>query len=103
MFVGLLKKEIKKELPSLRDVDADSITLQLASEDGTLFTAKAKDAAGNDAAGDPQPVALNNMATIDEALQAAAEAAGRPAIKDTDKLRIIVDVAATPAAATDGK
>ena len=100
MLVGFLVKEIKKELPSLRDVDADSVSLQLASEDGTLFTAKdAKDAAGS-----PQPVTLSSMDTIDEALQKAAKAAGR-VIEPEDKLRIIVDVAApdaTPAASEDG-
>jgi hypothetical protein len=89
--VGDLVKEIKKELPSLRDVDGDSITLQLASADGTLFR-HAKDTAGNE-----QPVTLDSMDTIDEALKKAAGAAGRT-IGDKDKLRIIVVVAA-PAAA----
>jgi len=84
--VGDLKMEIKKKLPSLRDVDTDSITLQLASEDGALFTAK-------DAAGNEQPVTLSSMDTIDDALRKAAEKAGRT-IGDADKLRIIVDAAA---------
>jgi phage/plasmid primase-like uncharacterized protein len=52
-------------------------------------------------------VTLDSMDTIAEALEKAskaATAAGRPAIKDTDKLRVIVDVAApaAPAAAEDG-
>ena len=89
-FVGILKKDIKTELPSLRDVDTDSIMLQLA----------VKDAGGTD-----KLVALFSMDTIDEALKKAAEAAGRT-IKDTDKLRIIVDVdvpAAPLAASADGE
>ena len=98
IFVVLLKKEIKKELEL--NVAPDSISLQLASENGTLFTAKdAKDADGK-----PQPVTLNSMDTIDEALQKAAKESGR-VIKPEDKLRIIVDVAApdaTPAASEDG-
>ena len=74
-----------KKLPSLRDVDADSITLQLA----------VKDAGGKD-----ELVPLDSMDTIDEAL---AKALGG-AIKPTDKLRIVVGVAApaAPAAAKDG-
>jgi hypothetical protein len=52
MFVGSLKEEIKKELPSLRDVDSDTIILQLANADGNLFTTK-------DADGKEQPVRLN--------------------------------------------
>jgi len=91
--VGDLAKEIKKELPSLRDVGTDSITLQLASADGTLFR-HAKDATGNE-----QPVTLNSMDTLDVALKKAADAAGRPAFDPDEKLRIIVDVA-TPAATT---
>jgi len=83
MLVGFLVKEIKKELEL--SAPLDSIVLQLASADGTLFTAK-------DAAGNEQPVTLSSMDTIDEALKKAAEAAGRT-IGDKDKLRIIVDVA----------
>ena len=70
-------------------------------KDGKLVTAK-------DAAGNPQPVTLSSMDTIDEALKKAAEAAGRT-IKDTDKLRIIVSaaplaVSAAPlAASADGE
>jgi hypothetical protein len=85
--VGLLKEEIKKKLEL--DARLQDITLQLASADGALFTAK-------DAAGNEQPVTLSSMDTIDEALQKAAEAAGRT-IGDNDKLRIIVGVVA-PAA-----
>jgi hypothetical protein len=96
-------KEIKKELEL--SAPLDSITLQLASADGKLFTFKGGD-------GNEQPVTLDSMDTLDEALKKAAKAAeeaGRPAIKDTDKLRIIVDVAApaapaaTPAAGVDGE
>lgn len=87
VLVGFLVDEIAKKLKL--DVPLDSITLQLASEDGTLFTDKnAKDAAGS-----PQPVTLNSMDTIDKALE---KALGRPATSE-DKLRVIVDVAA-PAA-----
>ena len=77
-FVGLLKKEIKKELEL--SAPLDSITLQLA----------VKDAGGTD-----KLVALDSMDTIDEALTKVLGGA----IKPTDKLRIIVDVAA-PAATT---
>ena len=83
MLVGLFKEEIKKKL-ELR-APLDTITLQLASEDGTLFTAK-------DAAGKEQPVTLNSMDTIDKALEKAAKAADLT-IKPNDKLRIIADVA----------
>ena len=76
--VGDLKKDIVKELPSLRSVDADRIRLQLA----------VKDAGGTD-----KLAALDSMDTIDEALTKALGGA----IKPTDKLRIIVDVMA-PAA-----
>ena len=93
--MGDLKEEVKKKLPSLRDVDGYSITLQLASADGTLFR-HAKDAVGNQ-----QPVTLDGMDTIDEALKKAAEAAGRT-IGDKDKLRIIVNVAAPAAAPAVG-
>jgi len=85
MFVGLFKVEVVRKLKL--DVPLDSIMLQLASEDGTLFT-HAKDATGSE-----QPVTLSSMDTIDEALRKAAETAGRT-IGDADKLRIIVDVAA---------
>ena len=88
--VGDLVEEVARKLKL--DVPLDSIMLQLASADGTLFTAK-------DAAGNEQPVTLSSMDTIDEALQKAAEAAGRT-IGDKDKLRIIVDVAA-PAAQSE--
>ena len=92
--VGDLVEEVAKKLKL--DAPLDSITLQLASADGTLFTAK-------DAAGNPQPVTLSSMDTIDEALKKAAEATGRT-IKDTDKLRIIVDVPEAPlAASADGE
>ena len=97
--VGDLVEEVAKKLKL--DAPLDSIALQLASADGTLFTAK-------DAAGNPQPVMLSSMDTIDEALKKAAEAAGRT-IKDTDKLRIIVSaaplaVSAAPlAASADGE
>ena len=95
--VGFLVEEVAKKLKL--DAPLDSITLQLASADGTLFTAK-------DAAGNPQPVTLSSMDTIDEALKKAAEATGRT-IKDTDKLRIIVDVLDVPeaplAASADGE
>ena len=93
--VGDLAEEIANKLKLTQR--PSSIVLQLASEDGTLFTAK-------DAAGSPQPATLSSMDTIDEALQKAAKAAGR-VIKPDDKLRIIVDVAApdaTPAASEDG-
>ena len=90
--VGDLVEEVAKKLKL--DAPLDSIALQLASADGTLFTAK-------DAAGNPQPVTLSSMDTIDEALKKAAEAAGRT-IKDTDKLRIIVS-AAPLAASADGE
>jgi hypothetical protein len=96
---GDLVKEIKKELELAAPLD--SITLQLATEDGTLFTAK-------DVDGTEQPVTLNSMDTVDEALEKAATAAGR-AIKPGDKLRIIVDVSApalptaAPAAAAVGE
>ena len=90
--VGFLVEEVAKKLKL--DAPLDSIALQLASADGTLFTAK-------DAAGNPQPVTLSSMDTIDEALKKAAEAAGRT-IKDTDKLRIIVS-AAPLAASADGE
>jgi hypothetical protein len=94
--VGDLVEEIKKALPSLRDVDSDSIMLQLASADGTLITAK-------DGAGKEEPVTLSSMASLDQALEMAAKAAGRE-IKAEDKLRIIVDVdSATPTAAADGE
>ena len=92
MAVGFMVEEVAKKLKL--DAPLDSITLQLASADGTLFTAK-------DAAGNPQPVTLSSMDTIDEALKKAAEAAGRT-IKDTDKLRIIVS-AAPLAASADGE
>jgi hypothetical protein len=82
--VGDLKKDIVKELPSLRSVDADRIRLQLA----------VKDAGGTD-----KLAALDSMDTIDEALTKALGGA----IKPTDKLRIIVDVVARPlAASADG-
>ena len=68
----------------------DSIKLQLVAtdKDGKLVTAK-------DAHGEPLPVTLNNMDTIDTALRAAMKRPDEP----EDKLRIIVDVAA-PAART---
>jgi hypothetical protein len=94
ILVSFLVEDIQKKLRSLRDVDGDSITLQLASADGTLFTTK-------DTAGNQQPVTLDGMDTIDEALKKAAEAAGRT-IGDKDKLRIIVDVAAPAAAPAVG-
>jgi hypothetical protein len=74
-----------------------SLVLQLASADGTLFTAK-------DAAGNEQPVTLDSMDTIDEALKKAAGAAGRT-IGDKDKLRIIVLLPADAplAASADGE
>lgn len=98
MCVGLFKEEVARKLKL--DVPLDSITLQLASADGTLFT-HVKDAAGN-----KQPVTLDSMDTIDGALKKAAEAAGRT-IKDTDKLRIITMVLlpadAPLAASADGE
>jgi len=80
--VGDLVKEIKKELELTQRTS--SLVLQLASADGALLTAK-------DATGSEQPVTLDSMDTIDEALKKAAGAAGRT-IGDKDKLRIIVDV-----------
>jgi hypothetical protein len=65
------------------DIPLDAITLQLASADGTLFTAK-------DGARKGQPVTLNRMDTVDEALRKAAKRAGRE-IKPEDKLCIILD------------
>ncbi len=94
MIVGLLKKEIKRKLELTASLD--TITLQLASEDGTLLTAK-------DAAGKELPVTLNSMDTVDEALKKAAKQAGRE-INIKDKLRIIVDVAAvTPNSGVEGE
>ena len=61
-------KEIKKELEM--SAPLDSITLHLPSADGTLFTTK-------DPAGNEQPVTLDGMDTIDEALKKAAAAAAR--------------------------
>ena len=92
--VGDLVEEVAKKLKL--DAPLDSIKLQLVAtdKDGKLVTAK-------DAAGNPQPVTLSSMDTIDEALKKAAEAAGRT-IKDTDKLRIIVS-AAPLAASADGE
>jgi len=98
MLVSFFVEEIQKKLPILRDIDADSITLQVASADGTLFR-HAKDAEGNE-----QPVTLDSMDTIDEALNKAAGAAGRT-IGDKDKLRIIVLLPADAplAASADGE
>jgi hypothetical protein len=76
--VGDLKEDIVKKLPSLRDVDTDSITLQLAVQD---------------AGGKDKLVALDSMDTIDEALTKALGGAATP----TAKLRIIVDAAASAA------
>ena len=78
--VACVVKNIKTELASLRDVDADSITLQLA----------VKDAGGTD-----KLVALDSMDTVDEALTKALGGA----IKPTDKLRLIVAVDALAATA----
>jgi hypothetical protein len=85
--VGDLVEEIKKELPSLRDVDSDTITLQLASADGTLITAK--DGAGKEGA----PVTLSSEDTVDEALKNAVKQAGRE-VKPGNHFRIIVGVTA---------
>ena len=101
MLVGFLVKEIKKELEMSAPLDSIKLQLVATDKDGKLVTAK-------DAAGNPQPVMLSSMDTIDEALKKAAEAAGRT-IKDTDKLRIIVSaaplaVSAAPlAASADGE
>ncbi len=99
-LVGFVAEKIANKLKLTQRTS--SLVLQLASEDGTLFTAKdAKDAAGN-----PLPVTLSSMGTIDEALRKAAEAACCT-IGKKDKLRIIVDVAApaaaTPAASVEGE
>jgi hypothetical protein len=85
--VGDLVKEIKKKLEL--SAPLDSIKLQLVAEDkdGKLLTPKGKD-------GDPLPVPLNNMDTINKALENAAGKTTGRAIEDTDTLRIIVDVAA---------
>ena len=94
--VGDLVKEIKKELEMSAPLDSIKLQLVATDKDGKLVTAK-------DAAGNPQPVTLSSMDTMDEALKKAAEAAGRT-IKDTDKLRIIADVPAAPlAASADGE
>jgi hypothetical protein len=85
-YITDLVEEIKKLLPSLRNVRGDLISLQLASKDGTLFT-------GKDTTGKEEPVTLNIMDTVDEALGKAAKQAGRE-IKPGDKLCIILDVAA---------
>ena len=89
MLVGFLIKGIKKtlELPQC----ASSLSLHLAGEDGKLFTAKGVD-------GMEQPVTLNNLDTVDQALEEAAKQAGR-IIGSEDKLRVIVHVAAPAAAA----
>jgi hypothetical protein len=89
MLVGFLVEEVASKLKLTQRTS--SLILQLASEDGTLFTAKGAD-------GNEQPVTLNSMVTIDKVLKQAAEEAGRT-IKPEDKLRLIVDVAA-PAATT---
>ena len=94
MLVGFLVKEIKKELEMSAPLDSIKLQLVATDKDGKLVTAK-------DAAGNPQPVTLSSMDTIDEALKKAAEATGRT-IKDTDKLRIIVS-AAPLAASADGE
>jgi hypothetical protein len=86
-MVGLLKEKIKKKLEI--EAPLDCITLQLASADGTLFTAKGSD-------GKERLVTLSSMDTIDQALEKAATALG-DAIKPENKLLIIVDV--TPALA----
>ena len=94
LLVGFLVEEVKKKLEM--SAALDSITLQLASADGTLFTSKGAD-------GNEKPVTLDSMATVDKALKKAAKEAGRT-IKRKDKLRIIVDVApAMPAARADGE
>ena len=92
--VGDLVKEIKKELEMSAPLDSIKLQLVATDKDGKLVTAK-------DVHGEPQPVTLSSMDTIDEALKKAAEAAGRT-IKDTDKLRIIVS-AAPLAASADGE
>ncbi len=95
MLIGFLAEEIANKLKLTQRTS--SLVLQLASEDGKLFFDKdAKDAAGN-----PQPVTLNSMDTIDEALKKAAKAA-KQEIKVTDKLRIIVDVSAPAAPGAAG-
>lgn len=86
--VGDLLNDVKRELPSLRDVDGDGILLQLARQDGTRFTTV-------DAAGNVQPLTLNPMDTIKQALQ---KALGRPASPE-EKLLVIVVVVEAPAAA----
>jgi hypothetical protein len=96
ILVGFLVEEVANKLKLTQRTS--SLVLNLASEDGTLFTAK-------DADGNPQPVTLNSINTIDEALNKAAKEAGR-VIKPEDKLRIIVDVAAPAAplaASADGE
>ena len=84
--VGDLVKEIKKELEMSAPLDSVKLQLVATDKDGKLVTAK-------DAHGEPQPVTLNNMDTIDTALRAAMKRPDEP----DDKLRIIVDVVA-PAA-----
>ena len=92
--VGDLVKEIKKELEMSATLDSIKLQLVATDKDGKLVTAK-------DAHGEPQPVTLNNMDTIDTALRAAMKRPDEP----EDKLRIIVDVvapAAPLAASADG-
>jgi energy-coupling factor transporter ATP-binding protein EcfA2 len=81
VLIGDLVEEIKKKLPSLRDVDSDNITLQLANVD---------------ASGKELLVTLNSMDTVDEALEKAKGRLPRA----EEKLCLIVDVVAplTPAA-----
>ena len=91
--VGDLVKEIKKELEMSAPLDSIKLQLVATDKDGKLVTAK-------DAHGEPQPVTLNNMDTIDTALCAAMKRPDEP----EDKLRLIVDVApAMPAASADGE
>ena len=93
--VGDLVEEVAKKLKL--DAPLDSIKLQLVAtdKDGKLVTAK-------DAHGEPQPVTLNNMDTIDTALRAAMKRPDEP----EDKLLIIVSAAPPPpplAASADGE
>ena len=96
MLVGFLLEEFASKLKLTQRTSSLILQLVATDKDGKLVTAK-------DAHGEPQPVTLSSMDTIDEALKKAAEATGRT-IKDTDKLRIIVDVPEAPlAASADGE
>lgn len=81
MAVHLLKRDIVKKLAL--NVPLANVWLHLATDDGSLFTVP----------GRAQPVKLDSLATVDEALEKVAVETGCT-VRPDDKLRIIVRVAA---------